>query len=145
MVVAILILIPFLFLVYMPIQLVACKPPWYLRCLYLIISNKCQQPSSMCKPSRFFNGLSHLLTILRLFHTYQLVHLHHQLICGKGCPFSIHLPLHYYYCDCLGLPFVCLHLLKHALYILWMDFHPCLYIYRVIIWNESKGSSRQYR
>jgi len=23
--------------------------------------------------------------------------------------------------------FVCLHLLRHALYFLWMDFHPCLY------------------
>ncbi len=42
---------------------------------------------------------------------------------------ALHLPLHYYYYDCLGFPFMCLHLLKHALYILWMDFHPCLYIY----------------
>ncbi len=27
------------------------------------------------------------------------------------------------------LPCVCLHLLRHALYFLWMDFHPCLYVY----------------
>ncbi len=24
---------------------------------------------------------------------------------------------------------MCLNLLQHALYFLWMDFHPCLYIY----------------
>jgi hypothetical protein len=42
---------------------------------------------------------------------------------------TLHLPFHYYYFDGLGFPFVCLHLLKHALYFLWMDFHPCLYIY----------------
>jgi hypothetical protein len=34
------------------------------------------------------------------------------------------------YCfDCFGFHFVCLHLLRHVLYFLWMDFHPCLYIY----------------
>ncbi len=31
--------------------------------------------------------------------------------------------------DCFGFPVVCLHLLWHALYLLWMEFHPCLYIY----------------
>jgi hypothetical protein len=29
------------------------------------------------------------ITVLHLFHTYQLVHFHHYLICGRGCPFSI--------------------------------------------------------
>ncbi len=31
--------------------------------------------------------------------------------------------------DCFGFPLVCLHLLCHALYLLWMDFHPYVYIY----------------
>ncbi len=43
----------------------------------------------MCKSSQFFSKLSHLITILHFFHTYQLMHLHHYLICGGGCPFSI--------------------------------------------------------
>jgi hypothetical protein len=42
---------------------------------------------------------------------------------------TLRFPFHYYYCDGLGFPFVCLHLLRHALYFLWMDFYPCLYIY----------------
>jgi hypothetical protein len=44
---------------------------------------------------------------------------------------TLHLPLHYYCFDGLGFPFMCLHLLQHALYFLWIDFHPCLYICRV--------------
>jgi hypothetical protein len=33
------------------------------------------------------------------------------------------------YCyDCFGFHFMCLHLLQHVLYFLWMDFHLCLYI-----------------
>ncbi len=42
---------------------------------------------------------------------------------------TLHLPLHYYYFDGLGFPFMLLHLHQHALYFLWIDFHPCLYIY----------------
>jgi hypothetical protein len=45
-------------------------------------------------------------------------------------PFQHCLLLHYYYFDGLGFPFMCLHLFQHALYFLWMDFHPCLYIYK---------------
>jgi hypothetical protein len=42
---------------------------------------------------------------------------------------ALHLSLHYYKCDCIGFVFMCSHLLIHALYFLWMDFHPYLYIY----------------
>jgi len=42
---------------------------------------------------------------------------------------TLGLLLHYYFFYCFGFPFMCLHLLQHALYFLWMDFHPCLYIY----------------
>ncbi len=43
---------------------------------------------------------------------------------------SLRLPLHYY---CFDGPFMCLHLHRHALYFLKMDFHPCLYIYQVFL------------
>ncbi len=50
----------------------------------------------------------------------------------KYCVNVNHLHLHvwtYYYCfDSLGFRLMCLHLLWHALYFLWMDFHPCLYV-----------------
>ncbi len=39
---------------------------------------------------------------------------------------ALRLPLHSYYFDGLGFPFMCLRLLWHALYFLWMDFHPPL-------------------
>jgi hypothetical protein len=42
---------------------------------------------------------------------------------------TLGLLLHHYYFDCFGFPLMCLHLLRHALYLLWMDFHPCLCIY----------------
>jgi hypothetical protein len=45
--------------------------------------------------------------------------------------------LHYYYCfDCFGFPLLCLHLLPHALYLLGMDFHPCLYMCTGFIYCE---------
>ncbi len=47
----------------------------------------------------------------------------------KDAILALGLLLRYYYFDCFGFPLVCLHLLWHALYLLWMDFHPCLYIY----------------
>jgi hypothetical protein len=31
---------------------------------------------------------------------------------------------------------MCLHLFQHALYFLWMDFHPCLHIYTGFSLNE---------
>jgi len=58
---------------------------------------------------------------------------------------ALHLPLHCYCFDGLGFPLVCLHLLQHALYFLWIDFYPCLYIYRVslmlhkdVMWSAGK-------
>jgi len=50
---------------------------WYFWCLYFIIGNDYQYFSNVHKPLRFFNKLPHLSTIFHLFHTYQLMHLHH--------------------------------------------------------------------
>ncbi len=54
-----------------------------LRCSFLIIDNMCPQPYRVRKPQRFFSGLLHLVGVFNLFHTSQLLHLDHQLICGK--------------------------------------------------------------
>jgi hypothetical protein len=48
---------------------------------------------------------------------------------AKDALLALCFPFHYYGFDGLGFPFMCLHLLQHALYFLWMDFHPCLYIH----------------
>ncbi len=48
---------------------------------------------------------------------------------GEDALLALGLLLHYYYCfDCFGFSLVYLHLLRHALYLLRMDLHPCLYI-----------------
>ncbi len=46
----------------------------------------------------------------------------------KDVLLALRLPLHCYYFDGLDFPFMCLHLLRHVLNFLWMDFHPCIYI-----------------
>ncbi len=49
---------------------------------------------------------------------------------------TLHLPLHYYCFDGLGFSYVCLHLHRHALYFLWMDFYPCVYTYTGVFLND---------
>ncbi len=48
--------------------------------------------------------------------------------------------LHYCCFDCFDFLFICLHLCLYALYFLWMDFHPCFYIYKVLL-NFKQASS----
>ncbi len=94
----------------------------------------CLSSTKACIGFQLSNDNEMLIQKVEILYTQNHLDLHHQLICGRGCLLALHLPLHYYCFDGLGFPFMCLHLLRHALYFLWMDFHPCLYIYRVSTW-----------
>jgi hypothetical protein len=71
---------------------------------------------------------NYLVIIFHLSHTHtkQCTSITGQT--DRRCPFST-MPSTLLLLVLMSFGFVCLHLLWHALYFLWMDFHPCLYMY----------------
>jgi hypothetical protein len=101
----------------------------YLQCLYFTINNECSialqcvQAISILQQVATLNHNSSFLLHIQANTPPSLANWRQ-----KDVLLALRLPLRCYYFDGLGFPFMCLHLLRHALNFLWMDFHPCIYI-----------------